>query len=300
MKFKNKVILGDCVEVMSKLPEESIAYCITDPPYNYEVIGKSWNNTEITRRLQNIESKSNKTLVKNIPYGNGLSGGVRNANWYAKNRKNNIAYQKWIRTWGKELYRVCKPGAIIAVFNSNRSVAHVQVALEKCGFYAKDCIVYRRSSGIPKGYNAEQQLKKKGLPFEDYKGWHSCLLNDWEGIVIMQKPLSNNHTETLQKFNTGLLYTKADENCFQSNIIENIKRDKVKIVAHCTPKPLDLMKKLVQIIAIPGKNNILLDLFAGSGSTLVAAKELGINYCGIEIESKYVDLINSRLKGLDK
>ncbi|MDY6993873.1 MAG: hypothetical protein SVR94_14900 [Pseudomonadota bacterium] len=40
---------------------------------------------------------------------------------------------------------LCKPEATILVFNSNRTVAHVQIALEKAGFYARDMMVYRRS-----------------------------------------------------------------------------------------------------------------------------------------------------------
>jgi hypothetical protein len=65
-------------------PSSSIATCITDPPYNYEFIGKDWDTAEIARRLERIRADGNsKTLVKNIPYGSGLAGGVRNDRWYA-------------------------------------------------------------------------------------------------------------------------------------------------------------------------------------------------------------------------
>lgn len=43
-------------------------------------------------------------------------------------------------------------------------MAHVQVALERAAFYARDCIVYRRSSGIPKGFNVQAKLEKLGEP----------------------------------------------------------------------------------------------------------------------------------------
>jgi site-specific DNA-methyltransferase (adenine-specific) len=39
---------------------------------------------------------------------------------------------------------------MIAVFNSTRTMAHVQVAFKRAGFYTRDCIVYRRHSGIPR------------------------------------------------------------------------------------------------------------------------------------------------------
>ena len=75
MNYLDQIILGDCISVMSEIPAESIAACITDPPYNYEFIGHRWNDKEINRRLEKI--KGSKTLIKNIPYGSGLAGGVR-------------------------------------------------------------------------------------------------------------------------------------------------------------------------------------------------------------------------------
>jgi DNA modification methylase len=63
----NQVVLGDCSSILQTFPEESISCCITDPPYNYEFIGRKWDHTEITRRINRIQDSS--TLVKNIPYG---------------------------------------------------------------------------------------------------------------------------------------------------------------------------------------------------------------------------------------
>ena len=157
----NEVLVGDCREVMKTLPENYISACITDPPYNYEFIGHKWDDSEIQRRIERVNGKGNKTLVKNIPYGSGLAGGVRNEKWYQRNRNNTLDYEKWCFEWGEQLFRICKPGATVLVFNSTRTVAHVQVALESAGFYARDILVYKRSSGIPKGVNIKQQLEKK-------------------------------------------------------------------------------------------------------------------------------------------
>ena len=241
--------------------------------------------------------QDSKTLVKNIPYGSGLAGGVRNKRWYEKNRNNIIEYEDWCYEWALELYRVCKPGATVLVFNSTRTIAHVQVALEKAGFYARDIVVYRRSSGIPKGINMQKKLEQKGFENpEQMEGWHSCLRSEWEAVCVLQKPLSNNYTETLLEYGTGLFYTKMDDGGFQSNILENIKRDKAPDYnIHCTVKPLDLMKKLVDIFVPRTKGSIVLDPFAGSGTTLVAAKQAGLDYIGIEIEPAYIEIIEKRL-----
>ena len=79
-----------------KIPDQSIAGCITDPPYNYEFIGRNWNKEEIDRRKDRVKDSSS-TLVKNIPYGSGLAGGVRNAAWYKKNRDNILSTKTGVR-----------------------------------------------------------------------------------------------------------------------------------------------------------------------------------------------------------
>lgn len=297
----NEIMLGDCCEMMATIQSDSISACITDPPYNYEFIGHKWDNAEIQRRVDRIQTKDHKTLVKNIPYGSGLSGGVRNERWYQRNRENILDYENWCFEWGKELFRICKPGATVVVFNSTRTVAHVQVALESAGFYARDILVYRRSSGIPKGVNIKTQLEKKGYEnSESWEGWHSCLRSEWEAICVLQKPLVNNYLETFLEYGTGLFYTKDDSGGFQSNILEDIPKEKNDdFNVHCTVKPLALMRKLVNIFVPRTDNTILLDPFAGSGTTLVAAKELGINYIGIEVVPEYLEIIKKRLENLN-
>jgi DNA modification methylase len=65
---------------------------------------------------------------------------------------------------------------------------------------------------------------------------------------------------------------------------------------HPTVKPLALMKYLIQMITPEG--GVVLDPFAGSGSTLVAAKELGYDFIGIEMTEEYIPIIEARLNGV--
>ena len=293
--LKNTIILGDCIEKLRLLPDNSIDCCITDPPYNYEFIGQNWDEQEIERRTNRV--KNSKTLVKNIPYGSGLAGGVRNERWYQKNRDNIIQYQSWIKIWGAELYRVLKPGAYVYTFNSTRTIAHVQTALEFNGFYARDIIVWRRNSGIPKGLNVSKKLQKMNSgDYLEWDGWHSCLRNEWEAISMVQKPLINNYIETLNKYGVGLLKAKTKDG-FKSNIIEDVKRDKLEdFNIHVTVKPLDLIKQLITLtVPINNANYIIIDPFVGSGTTALACKELGVSYIGIDKSKKYVDIANTRL-----
>ena len=291
-----EVLLGDCRKVLKRLAPASISTCITDPPYNYEFVGHKWDHKEIERRI--ALTAGSKTLVRNLPYGSGLAGGVRNERWYKRIRDNIIEYEEWCFEWAQEVYRVCKPGALTAIFNSTRTVAHVQTAFEKAGFYARDIIVYRRASGIPKGLNFSSQLERKGrTDYEFWKNWHSALRGEWEAIALLQKPLVNNYLQTFETFGVGLMKTINDDGSFQSNILEGFTEKKVdKFNVHCTVKPLALMEKLVDMLVPNEAEHVVLDPFAGSGTTLVAANRAGHYYVGIEIIPEYIEIIEQRLK----
>ena len=64
---------------------------------------------------------------------------------------------------------------------------------------------------------------------------------------------------------------------------------------HPTVKPIKLMRWLARLVMPPSKDAVLLDTFAGSGSTLVAAEKEGFNSIGIEMNPEYVDIIRARL-----
>ncbi len=70
--------------------------------------------------------------------------------------------------------------------------------------------------------------------------------------------------------------------------------DRVSNLVHPTEKPLSLCSFLIQKSSKEG--DLILDPFCGSGTTIIAAKQLRRNYFGIEINSKYVDIANMRLK----
>jgi DNA modification methylase len=70
-------------------------------------------------------------------------------------------------------------------------------------------------------------------------------------------------------------------------------KDTLSSNSHPTVKPIALMEYLIKMVTKPG--GIVLDPFAGSGSTLVAAKQNGFNYIGIEMTEEYIPIIQARL-----
>lgn len=71
------------------------------------------------------------------------------------------------------------------------------------------------------------------------------------------------------------------------------ERPRVNGIAHPTVKPLALMRWLIRLVTPP--DGIVLDPFAGSGTTLQAARDEGFHAVGIERETDYIELIRARL-----
>jgi DNA modification methylase len=69
---------------------------------------------------------------------------------------------------------------------------------------------------------------------------------------------------------------------------------------HPTVKPVKLMQYLLKLVMPPNPEAILLDPFAGSGTTILAAKQLGFNAIGIEKENEYVEIANNRINTIQK
>lgn len=72
------------------------------------------------------------------------------------------------------------------------------------------------------------------------------------------------------------------------------KKDRGEGNNHPTVKPTELMKWLIQLVTPVG--GVVLDPFAGSGTTLVACERLGFDSIGIEREPEYVEIIKRRLE----
>ncbi len=73
--------------------------------------------------------------------------------------------------------------------------------------------------------------------------------------------------------------------------VKNVSKEKT---AHPCQIPEELIRKIILITANPGQ--VIIDTFAGSGTTNKVARDLGYETIGYEIDENYMNIINDRLK----
>lgn len=282
--YINKMVLGDCVDIMKDFDDESIDICISDIPYgisydDWDVLHNNTNSALLGQSPAQKQSKSFKTRGKPI---NG---------WSEADKKIPYEYQEWCRKWAKQLFRVTKEASPILIFSSRRYLHRVASALEDEGFLIRDIILWKKDRGNGKAQRVNNVLHRRGVYDDTYNNYRIGNLKPmYEPIIWAMKPYSKTLTDCIIENKIGGFYCK--DGTLIENIIECPTNKKNEF--HPTQKPLQLMDELIEIFSI-SKDHIVLDMFAGSGSTLVSAKKKGRNWIGIEKDKKYYDVACSRL-----
>jgi site-specific DNA-methyltransferase (adenine-specific) len=109
----------------------------------------------------------------------------------------------------------------------------------------------------------------------------------WEPWLIFRKPLEGRVQDNLRKWNIGGFRRISAERPF-GDVIESVPTRSVErqLAQHPSLKPQGFLRKLVRGV-LPLGRGIVLDPFAGSGSTLAAAEAVGYESIGIEKDAKY-------------
>lgn len=116
--------------------------------------------------------------------------------------------------------------------------------------------------------------------------------NDVEYIVFMRKPGEYRTTTMLQKALSML--TKAEMQAWFRSFWTDIKGASTR-EGHPAPYPVELAERLIRMFSFAG--DIVLDPFAGTGSTTSGAIRSGRNSIGIELEPKYLAMARKRALG---
>lgn len=196
--------LGDCIEILKTLPDNSVDSIVTDPPYGIGFMNKEWDSPQKHKELIERENKRSQERFEEgkSPVKGGFSKGVQ-PGLAIGGAKEGRWFQEWCEIWGAECFRVLKPGGHLLSFSAPRTYHRMATAFEEVGFQVRDQIMWVFGSGFPKSHNIGKAIDKMGIDNE-WEGWGTALKPAHEPICMARKPLSEKSiAENVLKHGTG-------------------------------------------------------------------------------------------------
>lgn len=189
-----------------------------------------------------------------------------------------------------ELFRVLVPGAHVMLASQCLVSYLVAQAFCMAGFEARGQIVRvvrtLRGGDRPK-FGDKQYRDVSVIPRSCFEPW-----------LLFRKPCEARVVQNLKRFGTGALRRPSENVPFADLIEISPARSRERgIASHPSLKPQALMRLLVRA-SLPLGKGIVLDPFMGAGSTIAAAKHLGLRSVGVELDSKYFTMARSAIPKL--
>ncbi|MCY3796959.1 MAG: site-specific DNA-methyltransferase [Chloroflexi bacterium] len=272
----------DCRLGLLNIADKSVSLILTDPPYFIDGMGDGWNTEKLKKRVK-------PGVVGSMPAGMKFS------------TQQGKDLQQFLYPIAVEWLRVLRPGGFCLLFSQNRLAHRAGIALEDAGFEIRDVLLWRYE-GQAKAFTQEHFVRKSDLSEQEKDrlirklGGRKTpqLKPQGEMIILAQAPREGTFVENWDKWETGLIdvndpYINKDK--FPGTVIAT-KKPKRQF-GHMTEKPVDLLRHLIRIFSAP--NSLVLDPFAGSGSTGVAALMESRTFQGFEIEEEMAAIANSRI-----
>lgn len=246
--FIDRIIDGDAIDVLKKIPDNSIDLIFADPPYNLQIENDLFrpNNTKVNGvmekwdKFQNFES-----------------------------------YDSFTIEWLKECRRVLKNEGSIWVIGTYHNIFRVGKILQDLGYWILNDIIWIKTNPMP-----------------NFRG--TRFTNAHETMIWATKNKDSKYI-----FNYKTMKTYNEDIQMRSDwyipICQGDERIKVNgQKAHPTQKPEALLYRIITSTSRPF--DIVLDPFAGVGTTLSVAKMLGRRFIGIEREKEYVKVCEKRIE----
>ena len=273
----------DCRDGMKQLKENVVSLILTDPPYFIDGMGDDWNTQKLKQRVK-------PGVIGSLPAGMKFSV------------KQGKKLQKFLTPVAHEWMRVIRPGGFCLVFSQNRLAHRTAITLEDAGFEIRDVLMWRYE-GQAKAFSQDHFIRKRKISNEEKDrllqklGGRKTpqLKPQGEMIILAQAPREGTFVDNWDKWETGLIDVNnpvINPTQFPGTVIQS-KKPKERY-GHMTAKPVDLLQHLIRIFSAP--RALVLDAFAGSGSTGVAAILEGRNFIGYEIEPEMATRAQERIK----
>jgi len=193
-------------------------------------------------------------------------------------------YLNWCEKWISEMVRVTKPTGAIFVHNIPKWLTYFSNILNKKAIF-KHWIAWEAPTAPmgktlqPSHYGILFYVKSKNFKFYEIRHPHK---RDRKGMLLKDYGGKKNKIHPF-----GPLVSDVWTDIHR--IRHSKKRD-----PHPCQLPIHLLERL--ILMTTDEDDIVLDPFMGTGTTAIAAKRLGRNYIGFEVDEKYIEIVNEKLK----
>lgn len=184
-----------------------------------------------------------------------------------------------------------KPGGAFYIWHADSEGYNFRKACREVGWQVRQTLIWNKNALV--------------LGRQDYQWKHEPCLYGWkEGaghyfinrrdLTTVQEDLQSLDVDSMSKAELKELLHQIMGGSIPTTVIDENKP--LKSAEHPTMKPLKLIGRQIRNSAKPG--DIVLDLFGGSGSTMMAAEQLGRICYMVEYDPKYVDVIVKRWEDL--
>jgi site-specific DNA-methyltransferase (adenine-specific) len=279
---KAKLYTSDCMSWLASQPANSIHAVITDPPYGIR---------EYSAQEQGKLRRGRGGMWRIPP---SFDGHVRSPlpRFTVLDDDDRAFLLVFFKNFARLLHRVVVPGGNIAVA-SNPLLAHiVSSAFGAGGFEIRGSVVRltmtMRGGDRPKNAHTE------------FDGVSVMPRSMWEPWVIARKPIEGRVQDNLRRWKTGGWRRPSEERPFGDVIRSSpaTQRER-KIANHPSLKPQSFLRQLVRA-SLPLGEGVVLDPFAGSGSTLAACNFVGYESIGVEKDPVYAKMAARAIEPLSR
>lgn len=268
------LVHADCFEWLSRCPADSLHAVVTDPPYGV----KEYDFDQLEKRaagnggIWRIPPSFDGHTRAPLPRFTALDPGERER------------VREFFVEWGKLVLHALRPGGHVMIATNAFIAQLLYDALVDSGLEFRGQIIrlVRTLRGGDRPKNAE----------EEFPGVSSMPKGCFEPWGLLRKPLPKKMTvsECLRRWQTGGLRRTVNDRPFEDVIpSERTPRREREIANHPSIKPQSFLRQLVHA-ALPLGEGVIVDPFAGSGSTIAAAEAVGVQSIGVERYRDYYEL----------
>lgn len=259
--MQNEILTGDCLQMLPGLSEESVDLIFADPPFN---IGYSYD--------------------------------------VYHDRKAAADYLAWTEKWLAAVRRVLSPKGSIFVAIGDEFAAEMKIRLDACGLTMRNWIVWHYTFGVSctKKFNRSHAhilyyvADPKRFTFNpDSIRVPSARQTTYADRRANPRGKLPDDTWVLRPQESSNHFLPQGDTWYASRVCGTFRER----TAHPCQMPEAVLERIIRVASNP--NDLVLDPFAGSGTTLAVAKRLGRRFLGIELSEQYSDGIRKRLQQIE-